>query len=140
MLDHELLGYADAVAAAGISIANVPIVESQTPSPWAEAGVRLILDKAPEATAILAMADKLAIALLVEARRRGLNVPYGLSVVGFDGAPDAGSADPPLTTVAQPTIEKGRIAARLLFEGGPPRHEVLPVELIVRASTGPPRS
>src|SRR5207248_11042769 len=57
-LDEEkLLGYGDALADAGISIDDVPIVESHPPSPWAEAGACTVLDKAPDATAILAMSD-----------------------------------------------------------------------------------
>lgn len=140
-LDNEkLLGFGDALEAAGISIDDVPIVESFPPSPWAEAGAQMMLDKAPNATAILAMADKHALAVLAAARRREIRVPHDLSIVGFDDAPDAATADPPLTTVAQPIVEKGRIAARILFAGGPPRHEVLPVKLIVRASTSPPHS
>ena len=78
----------------------------------------MLLDMAPEATAILAMADKQAIAVLDEARRRGIGVPRDLSVVGFDDAPDAVTADPPLTTIAQPLVEKGRVAARIV---SPPR-------------------
>jgi DNA-binding LacI/PurR family transcriptional regulator len=135
-LDHEkLLGYSDALAAVGISINDVPMVES---SPWAETGASMLLNGAPEATAILAMSDRQALAILEEARGRGIKIPTELSVVGFDDVPNAIAANPPLTTVAQPTVEKGRVAARILFEGGPPRHEVLPVELIVRCSTSSP--
>jgi DNA-binding LacI/PurR family transcriptional regulator len=48
------------------------------------------------------------------------------------------AADPPLTTVDAMNAEKGRIAARMVLEAGPPRHEVLPARLLVRASTAPP--
>ena len=57
---------------------------------------------------------------------------------GFDDVPAAAGGAPPLTTVAQPVMEKGRAAARILLEGGPPRHVVLPVTLVVRGSTAPP--
>ena len=139
-LDHEkLAGYAEALAAAGISIDDVPIIESHPPSPWAETSARMTLDRASEATAILAMSDKQAIAILEEARRRGINIPRDLSVIGFDDASNAAIANPPLTTVAQPLAEKGRIAARMIFEGGSARQVHLPVELVVRASTFRPR-
>ena len=71
------------------------------------------------------------LAILAEARRRGIAVPRDLSVVGFDDPPQLAEVDPPLTTIVQPSVEKGRIAARILFEGGPPRQVVLPVTLIV---------
>jgi DNA-binding LacI/PurR family transcriptional regulator len=130
----KLRGYGDALAAAGIAIDSLPMVESH-PS-LAGDGARLLLDRAPEATAILAMADRNAIAVLDEARRRGIDVPGQLSVIGFDDVPNAVLATPPLTTIRQDTVEKGRAAARMVFGDGPPRQVVLPVELVVRGSTG----
>ena len=47
------------------------------------------------------------------------------------------ATDPPLTTVDGLGVQKGRTAARIVFEGGPPRHEILKPRLIMRASTGP---
>jgi DNA-binding LacI/PurR family transcriptional regulator len=138
--DEKLLGYADALALAGISVDEAPIVEAHPLSPWVDAGARMLLDRAPEATAMLAMSDRHAVAVLAEAKRRNIRVPGDLSVIGFDNAENAISADPPLTTIAQPTIEKGRIAARTLFADGQPRQVVLPARLIVRASTAPPPS
>jgi DNA-binding LacI/PurR family transcriptional regulator len=135
-LDHEkLAGYADALEAAGIPIDSVPMVEVFPP--MAAEGARVLLDRAPEATAILVMADRNAIALLAEAQARGINVPGQLSVIGFDDVPNAVLATPPLTTIRQDTVEKGRAATRLLFEAGPPRQLRVPVELVVRGSTGP---
>jgi len=86
------------------------------------------------------MANWHAVAVLAEAKRREINIPKDLSVIGFDDAENAIFVDPPLTTIAQPTTEKGRIAARILFEAGPLRQVVLPAKLILRASTAPPRS
>ncbi|MBN9020890.1 MAG: substrate-binding domain-containing protein, partial [Rhizobiales bacterium] len=62
------------------------------------------------------------------------------SVVGYNDMPDAARADPPLTTVDSRTAEKGTAAARMVFAGGTPRHEILEPRLIVRASAGPPRA
>ena len=138
-LDHEKLdGYGDALATAGMSLNDVPILECYPPSPWAEAGAHVLFERAPDATAILAMSDKNALGVLDVARERGIKVPDDVSVIGFDDAPDAVSSSPPLTTVAQPLVEKGRLAASMIFDGVRSRHEVLPVTLIVRASTGTP--
>jgi DNA-binding LacI/PurR family transcriptional regulator len=140
-LDHEkLLGYADALALAGISVNDAPVVEAHPLSPWVDDGARMLLDRSPETTAILAMSDRHAVAVLAEAKRRSINIPKELSVIGFDDAENAIFADPPLTTIAQPTTEKGRIATRILFEAGLPRQVVLPAKLVLRASTAPPRS
>ena len=67
-------------------------------------------------TAVLAMSDMTAIGLMSAARLSGLRVPEDLSVVGFDDVPAAAWTNPPLTTVRQPIVEKGRLAARLLIQ------------------------
>jgi DNA-binding LacI/PurR family transcriptional regulator len=74
--------------------------------------------------------------VLAEAARRGIRVPEQLSVIGFDDVEDAVTGTPPLTTIAQPIVEKGRIAARMLFSGQIGQQS-LPVQLITRGSTGP---
>src|SRR4029077_8564758 len=72
-LDHEkLLGYADALALAGISVNDAPVGEAHPLSPWVEDGARMILDRSHEATAILAMSDRHAVAVLAEAKRRNI--------------------------------------------------------------------
>jgi LacI family xylobiose transport system transcriptional regulator len=105
--------------------------------PWDRDAAPMILDAAPDATAILSMTAMQAIAVMNEARRRGLSVPRDLSVVGYNDIPDAERSDPPLTTVDGLVVQKGHAAARIVFEGGPPRHEILEPRLIMRASTGP---
>ena len=130
---QKLLGYTDALAAAGIDIDTVPIVQVH---PWDRSAADLVFDVAPDATAILAMADLQAIAVIEEARRRGLAVPAELSVVGFNNIPEAAQAN--LTTIDSNGTEKGRLAARLVFAGGPVRHETLPTALVIRGTTAPP--
>lgn len=136
-LDQEkLAGYADALRGAGIPIDSVPVVQAL---PWDEEAAAMLLDAAPNATAVLSMSDLQAISVMAEARRRGMAVPKDLSVVGFNDIPQARDADPPLTTVDGMGIAKGRAAARMVIGGGPPRHELLPAELIIRASTAAAR-
>ena len=75
-------------------------------------------------------------------RRRDARVPDDVSVAGFDDIPAAAQAQPPLTTVRQPLLEKGEAAYGLIEEmlaGRPPRRVELPVELVTRGSTAPPR-
>jgi DNA-binding LacI/PurR family transcriptional regulator len=83
----------------------------------------------------------LAIGAMRAAREQGLTVPDDLSVSGFDDAPDATLVTPALTTVRQPLLDKGVVAGRLLLDPSPGRGAeeiLLPTELAVRASTGPP--
>ncbi|XVQ09835.1 LacI family DNA-binding transcriptional regulator [Spirillospora sp. CA-255316] len=109
------------------------------------AAARTLLDQPPERrpTAILAMTDRLALGVLDAARELGLDVPADLSVVGFDDLPQSVDARPPLTTVRQPLVEKGRLAARTLLDliaGTAPaeRRVLLPAGLVVRDTTAPP--
>ncbi len=127
-------GYADALSEAGVNINDVPMVQAD---PWDGNAARMMLDVAPNVTAVLSMSVMQAIAVINEGRRRGLSVPRDLSVVGYNDIPDAERSDPPLTTVDGLGLQKGRTAARIVFEGGPPRHEILKPRLIIRASTGP---
>ena len=139
---EKLAGVADGLQEAGMSIHDVPIAEA-CGTPEEEAafgnGAAMILDKAPEATAVIAFTDNIALSVMNQAKLRGLNVPRDLSIVGFDDIPEAALSDPPLTTIHVSAVENGRAAARLLFEGGPPRQVVTPVHLVVRGSTAPPR-
>jgi DNA-binding LacI/PurR family transcriptional regulator len=139
----RLAGIEDALAEAGVSINAVPLVEAcGSPEEEATFGINpaaLLLDSAPDITAVIALTDVMAIGVLDETRRRGMIVPRDLSVVGFDDIAAAALTDPPLTTVSQPTQEQGRVAGRILLEDGPPRHEMLPTTLVVRGSTAPPR-
>jgi DNA-binding LacI/PurR family transcriptional regulator len=140
----RVLGYREALAAAGLDPAGAPIFEAR--GNRFEAGVfsaRALLDTHPDLTAILAETDMLAFGAQREAIERGLSIPHDLSLIGFDDIPPAGRNEPPLTTVRQPLAEKGVVAYQLLQEllaGEPPRSVMLPVELVVRESTAPPRS
>ena len=121
----------------------VRVCRPNAPEPAREATRELLRLPSPP-TAILAMSDILAIGALEAAAELEIKVPEQLSVVGFDDGPAAEHAAPPLTTVAQPNEEKGRLAARWLMddiERGAPagrREQILPTELIVRESTAPP--
>ena len=91
--------------------------------------------------AVICYDDKLALALLDGLRSRGIDVPGDVAVVGFDDMPFAALSNPRLTTVATPTVEMGRLAARTLIgaiaTGKMPPPRVLPVELVIRDSSTP---
>jgi LacI family transcriptional regulator len=95
-------------------------------------------------TAFAAANDIAAVALIEAAERLGASVPRDVSVIGFDGITLGGLARIGLTTVAQPRGEMARIGIDLLMERiegreGPPHHVLLEPELVVRATTAPPR-
>jgi DNA-binding LacI/PurR family transcriptional regulator len=137
-LDHERMqGFLEAMARGGLSIGDMPVIETRPGDP--EAGA-LVFDHCADSTAILTMSDWQAITVLDEAARRGIDVPGHVSVVGFDGTEESARTTPPLTTVAHDVVGKGRLAAEMVLENGPPRQVLLPVTLMVRGSTGTPRT
>lgn len=101
-----------------------------------------LLHSHPDRTALVCDDDVLAAGACLAARELGLAIPGGISVTGFDDLDLARVLDPPLTTVAADAEALGAAAFALLaarMVGRRPRSRTLPVELVVRGSTGPPR-
>lgn len=132
-------GYLRAVTEAGQDPLAVPIYACPgDDDATAVSGAIELLSRDPRPTAILAMSDRLAHGVVLAAARLGLAIPAELSIVGFDDIPLAAELVPPLTTVRQPLIDKGRLAAEGLFAPRQAGRVMLPTELIVRGSTAPP--
>lgn len=132
-------GVRDAMAAAGIAPESLTVVESYehtAASGGVAAGVALQAN--PRITALMCTADLLALSAMDYLRGRGIFVPGQISVTGFDGIPEAISRG--LTTVAQPSLRKGRRAGELLKSAGigSPVVEMLDTELIRGRTAGPP--
>ncbi len=138
----RIAGVRDALADAGLGIPDWRISQQ----PFSLAGGRtglaslLSLDQPP--TAVIGGNDLLAAGALFEAQSRNIRVPEQLSIIGMDNLELSEHVTPALSTVNLPTAELGRRAAELVLarlEGaGEPRAIELPIDLIVRKSTGRP--
>jgi DNA-binding LacI/PurR family transcriptional regulator len=111
---RRLAGYRKAIDAAGAPEPTTVVAGISV-----AAGVRAFEslpkgDRHP--TGVLAMSDMAAIGVLNAAETAGMNVPVDLSVVGFDDIPASAWTNPPLTTVRQPIVEKGKLAAQMLIQ------------------------
>ncbi len=95
-------------------------------------------------TAIVTNSDFLAAGVYAAVSGAGLSIPADLSVVSFDDIEFAAHLAPPLTTVRLSYYDLGHAAAaslfRMLEDHAKQGAEVVPVELIERASVGPPRA
>ncbi|WP_328924845.1 LacI family transcriptional regulator [Streptomyces sp. NBC_00190] len=91
-------------------------------------------------TAVICDDDILAAGACKAARRLGLRIPDDLSVTGFDDLALATAVEPELTTVRLPAErvgEQGMTALLAVLDNTPWTAPDLPVELVVRASSGP---
>ncbi|MFJ7149974.1 LacI family DNA-binding transcriptional regulator [Streptomyces sp. NPDC100445] len=96
----------------------------------------------PRPTAVVCDDDKLAAGAYKALRRLGLRVPDDVSVTGLDDLALATALDPELTTVrldAELFGEHGMRALLAVLEGRAPQSGDIPVDLVVRGSTAPPR-
>lgn len=93
-------------------------------------------------TAIFAANDVTALGVLEVAEGLDLRVPDDLSIVGYDDISYAALPRIQLTTIAQPAVEMGQIAANWLFKalehpGLPGLQRTLAPRLVVRSTTAP---
>jgi len=94
-----------------------------------------ILQCSPAVTAVLASSDELAAGVLSRAYELGIKVPAELSVLGFDNTKIAEMVTPPLSVIAQPLYDMGKIASEMLFDllaGRNIANQVVPFEVIER--------
>ena len=80
-------------------------------------GARRLLALREPPTAIFGSNDEIAAGVLAAAKSVGLNVPYDLSIAGFEDSPFSRQSWPALTTAKQATEDIARHAARLLIGG-----------------------
>lgn len=141
-------GYLDALAVAGVEVANSWVSLELNPYSIVDGyrGLQQLLANEPDMTALLVFSDIMAAGVLQAAHDLHLRVPDELSVVGFDNTYSL-YLSPPLTTVAIPMVEVGKAAAQVAIEAieHPQRKlkfhgKKLATELIVRASSAAPRT
>ncbi|MCK4245004.1 MAG: GntR family transcriptional regulator [Candidatus Omnitrophica bacterium] len=99
----------------------------------------LNLSKIP--TAIFAANSSMVLGVMKAAREKGVKVPDEIAVVGYDDFPFTSYLSPPLTTIAQPIEELGKIAVRTLFKlisgkTNQPIQILLKPRLVTRESCG----
>jgi DNA-binding LacI/PurR family transcriptional regulator len=136
----RLLGYRDAVVAAGMTLdPTMEEVADYMPNRAHMAMERLLLNH-PDVDAVFAASDLMAAAairVLHQARKR---IPEDVAVVGFDDSPTSRATRPQLTSIRQPIEEIGREAVNILLREmqeprATPREAIFSPELIVRESS-----
>ncbi|MBN2471116.1 MAG: substrate-binding domain-containing protein, partial [Anaerolineae bacterium] len=135
----RVVGYKQALKAAGLSVDPALIVEGHFTSRSGYLGMKTLLKQ--EVDAVFAASDTTAYGALQAMQEAGVRVPEDVAMVGFDDLPRATEMTPPLTTVRQPIHFKGYQAAMLLLDlledkVTGVKHILLPTQLVLRASSG----
>lgn len=136
-------GYRQALEAAGLRFTRQLVVQGDSKPEAAKVAMAHLLALPHPPTAVFCYNDLTALGAIRQIRDHGLRVPGDISVVGFDDLYISQYLDPPLTTVRQPMREMGCMAMETLLHilaKAASGHDIkVPGELIVRASTAPPK-
>ncbi|MYT10142.1 MULTISPECIES: substrate-binding domain-containing protein, partial [Streptomyces] len=136
--DQRLTSWRSTLEAAG-----VPVPEPLFGDWSADSGYHLgrRLSRRADVTAVFVSNDQMALGALHAFHEAGRSVPGEISVVGYDDIPEAAHLLPPLTTVRTDFAEIGTRSLRLLLSriddsAPPPPDSLVPVDLVIRASSG----
>lgn len=131
-------GFRAALEAAGAPLPEQHVYRTRLSAEGGQIALQRFLEVRPPPINVFAAADVVALGVIEEAERRGLEVGREVRVLGFDGQPWTAARG--LSTLEQPVEAMGRASARMLIERlqgleGPPRHERFEPRLVVRSST-----
>lgn len=137
-------GARDALAAHSMDLPPDWLLERPYEVSAGREAMAVLMGAARKPTAVVCGNDVIALGAIFECAARGIDVPGQVSVTGFDDLDIAAQVNPPLTTMRVPSEEMGRRAAEYLLaclDGRQPNARTrLDVELVERATTGPPPS
>ena len=138
------VGYREILEEAGVPFDPALVVESRAGQAAGYSSMQQLLALPNPPTAVFTHNDVLAMGAMHAIFDAGLAVPADISVVGYDDTISSSYLNPSLTTVKFPVAEMGRRAGQIILELAQKegslaaRTIMLPVELVVRASTAPP--
>ena len=135
-------GYCKALDAAGIPINPSYQKEGEHGREEAEEMALSLLQQPDPPTAIFASSDTKAVGVLDAAKKMKIKIPEQLSVIGYDNIRDAEYLN--LTTIQQPLFQAGLVGGETLLRSinqpqMGPEEIILPVELVIRETTAPPK-
>jgi len=140
----RLRGVRRFLAQAGQALPDWLVSQQPTTLAGGRVGCSTLLALSQPPTALIGGIDLIALGCVIESQARGLTVPGDISVVGIDDLDISAHMAPALTTVHIPTAVIGEEAGRMLIAMIRDRDSGglidLPVELVVRQTSGPPRN
>lgn len=138
---NRLTGFKQALSEAGLELDEQLVYPGDYDVQSGINATEKLLQLKERPTAIFAFSDEMALGAMRVLTSNGYSVPGDISIIGFDDIKYSSVITPTLTTIRQPIEEIGRLAMIQLdaaIQGEPTQsYTNLPVELIVRESTGP---
>ena len=139
----RLTGYKKALSEAGIEFREEDFLKIRPKSEEIDESLEEICRRALDYTAIMCVSDLYAVTLMSALQDRGIRVPEGISIAGFDDNMMGSLYRPALTTVHQDVKTKGVVAAQTLLKqikGEETDHQItLPTRLVIRDTVTKPR-
>jgi LacI family transcriptional regulator len=137
----RLVGYRQALERLGLPYRDEYVRDGDFYFESGFASMQELLSLPEPPTAVFAASDLMAAGAIRAVEQAGLSVPADIAVVGFDDIQLAAMMQPALTTIRQDKLGLGAAAAEALLgmierDGASPPGITLPVELVVRASSG----
>jgi DNA-binding LacI/PurR family transcriptional regulator len=136
----RLEGYRRGLRAAGRELSSDLEEVADFTFEGGQAAMGALLERRPDVDAVFVTSELMALGAMNALRAHDRRVPDDVAVVGFDDSPVGLTANPPLSTIRQPTelmgLEMTRLLLRMISSGDHrPQHLILGTELIVRASS-----
>ncbi|QBD76946.1 LacI family transcriptional regulator [Ktedonosporobacter rubrisoli] len=140
----RLAGYREALERANIPVDPTLICEGNYLLGDGVQQTFALLKHPDPPTAIFAGNDAQAAGVYQALYQHNIRIPDLMSVIGFDDVTYAAQMSPPLTTIHQPLVEMGKMAANLLLrliagQTLESNHVELSTSLVLRTSCAPPR-
>jgi len=136
----RLLGYRDALAAAGLPYDESLVDSASFGMLEADAITERLLRDNVAFDGVFAANDMSAFGAIHALNRAGLRVPEDVAVIGFDDSVLSATFEPPLTTIRQSFFHMGWESVHALLRADDahplPLRLSLPTQLIIRASCG----
>jgi LacI family transcriptional regulator len=126
----RLRGFREAMEKHGFALDNAQVIENVLTKEKGKEETDRLIDFGNKFDAILAASDFSALGSMLSLRDHGIDVPGRVGIAGFANEPFTELLE--ITSVDQKSIELGRSAARLLFEGIDSRQDITTKEIVIK--------
>jgi len=109
-------GWRETLLKMGFDASDAYCAEGNWSSESGERAFLQLLESAPDMDAVFVANDQMALSVLRETNRLGINVPEQLALVGFDNIPESAHFCPALSTISQDLQLIGEMVVKAIVE------------------------